>query len=194
MKPSGKISKHAFTLVELLAVIAIIGILAAITMGIYGSVKRKGVESRLKAELAAIELALENYKAKNNQYPYSESWGDYMYPPKNWTSVVTTAPLGNQLYRDLVTKPMGEEPPKKPYLPDVKESQYELDAGGQPLDYLLTNVTDVRSDSPAKWYYNSNDPRYNKNSYDLWVEYGDLGKDINNPSDDTVKIISNWNK
>lgn len=182
MKPFGKISSRAFTLVELLVVMVIIGILIGITMGIYGTVKRKGVESRIRAELATIELALENYKAKNRQYPYSESWGNYMYPPKNWTNVVTTAPLGNQLYKYLVT-----DAGKKPHLPDVKESQYEGDS-------LLAPITDVRSGSSAKWYYNSNDPRYNKNSYDLWVEYGDLGKDKDDPSDDTVRIISNWNK
>ena len=143
----------------------------------------------IKTELATIELALENYKAKNDNYPHSHPWSwdkpnGYMYPPNNWTNVfpITNHLGGNQLYKYLVA-----DADKNPHLPNVKESQYEGES-------LLAPVTDVRSGSPAKWYYNSNDPRYNKNSYDLWVEYGDLGKDINNPSDDTVKIISNWNK
>ena len=183
MKPFWKIPKRAFTIVELLGVIFIIGVLAAITMGIYGSVKRKGVESRLKAELAAIELALENYKAKNSQYPYSESW-DYEYPPKSW-STSGFAPLGNQLYRDLVTKPMAKG--KKPHLPNVKKSQYEGES-------LLAPVADLRGGAPfVKWYYNSSNPRFNKNSYDLWVEFGEEPGTPNDPSDDTVKIISNWN-
>ena len=192
MKPSGKISERAFTLVELMVVMAIIAILATFSMGIYGSAKRKGVESRLKTELAAIELALENYKAKNSQYPYSESWGDYMYPPANWKPLEANAtqPLGNQLYRDLVTKAG-----KKPHLPNVRESQYVGDS-------LLAPVPDVRGGTPfVKWYYNSNDPRFNTSSYDLWVEYGDRGGDKGDEeyeeggkSDDTVKIISNWNK
>ena len=192
MKPSGKTSERAFTLVELMVVMAIIAILATFSMGIYGSAKRKGVESRLKTELAAIELALENYKAKNSQYPYSESWGDYMYPPANWKPLEANAtqPLGNQLYRDLVTKAG-----KKPHLPNVRESQYVGDS-------LLAPVPDVRGGTPfVKWYYNSNDPRFNTSSYDLWVEYGDRGGDKGDEeyeeggkSDDTVKIISNWNK
>ena len=188
MKPFGKISGRAFTLVELLVVMVIIGILIGITMGIYGTVKRKGVESRIRAELAAIELALENYKAKNSQYPYSESWGDYMYPPANWKPLEANAaqPLGNQLYQDLVTKPM--KVGKKPHLPNVRESQYEGDS-------LLAPVPDVRGGTPfVKWYYNSNDPRFNTSSYDLWVEYGDDGGDKDDPSGHTVKIISNWNK
>ena len=87
-----------------MVVMAIIAILATFSMGIYGSAKRKGIESRLKTELAAIELALENYKAKNSQYPYSEPW-DYEYPPKDWSGS-GSGPMGNQLYQDLITKPM----------------------------------------------------------------------------------------
>jgi prepilin-type N-terminal cleavage/methylation domain-containing protein len=191
MKPSGKISKRAFTLVELLTVMAIIGILAAITMGIYGAVKRKGVEFRLKAELAAIELALEAYKAQpenNNLYPHSEPWG-YEYPPKDWSGPGPEVDVLNQLYRDLVTEPLKKG--QKPYLPNVKESQHDGDS-------LLAPVSDVRGGAPfVKWYYNNSDPRFAgtefKSGYDLWVEYGDLGKDKKKASDDTVRIISNWN-
>jgi prepilin-type N-terminal cleavage/methylation domain-containing protein len=185
MNPSGKISERAFTLVELMVVMAIIAILATFSMGIYSSAKRKGVESRLKTELAAIELALENFKAKNSQYPYSEPW-DYEYPPRDWSGSGSD-PVGNQLYQDLVKEPM--KAGKKPHLPNVRESQHD-DNGS-----LLAPVADLRGGAPfVKWYYNSNNPRFNTSSYDLWVEYGDLGGDKDVHSDDTVKIISNWNK
>ena len=181
MKIATKINR-AFTLVELLVVMAIIGILAAITMGIYGSAKGKAVDSRLRAELAKIELALENYKAKNGQYPYSDPWA-YAYPPKGWATN-GPAPVGNNLYRDLVQKPLTTS--QKPHLPDWKE---EMRSG----DSLLAPVADMRGGAPyVKWYYNSNNPRFNKSSYDLWVEYGDSGESPADPSDDTVKIISNW--
>ena len=191
MKPSGKISKHAFTLAELLSVIAIIGILAAITMGIYGSVKRKGVESRLKAELAAIELALENYKAKEGHYPYSPPWGRYVYPSPDWRGQSPNKYLKsydstnevNELYRHLVTYPSTNGP--KPYLADVKEDYYLGRVLLAPVPYPWPNPSGVFTEVAfAGWNYNSFDPKYNKDSYDLWVEYGD----------DTVKIISNWNK
>jgi len=125
MKPSGNMSKHAFTLVELLVVMVIIGILVTVTMGIYGSVKRKGVEFRLRTELAAIELALEKYKAKEDNYPFSPSWGDYVYPSPNWGGLSPNDHLEisnstnevNELYLHLVTYPSKKW--KKPFLPDV---------------------------------------------------------------------------
>jgi prepilin-type N-terminal cleavage/methylation domain-containing protein len=182
MKFATKNNRPAFTLVELLMVMAIIAILAAITMGIYGSAKGKAIDTRLRIDLATIGLALEIYKAKNGQYPYSDPWA-YAYPPKGWTPN-GPAPIGNNLYRDLVQKPLTTS--FKPHLPDWKE---EMRAG----DSLLAPVADMRGGAPyVKWYYNSNNPRFNKSSYDLWVEYGDSGKDPGDPTDDIVKIISNW--
>ena len=62
-------SALAFTLVELLAVIAIIGILAGITLGGAGAVRRHGATSQAKAEIAALQAACERYFADNQLYP-----------------------------------------------------------------------------------------------------------------------------
>ena len=61
--------KDGFTLIELLVVIAIIAILAALVVGLSGTAGRKMTESRVKAELAAIETAIEAYKNKFGHYP-----------------------------------------------------------------------------------------------------------------------------
>ena len=58
-----------FTLVELLIVIAIIAILAALVLAAAGSVQKKGARSRAEAEIAALEAALESFKADNGDYP-----------------------------------------------------------------------------------------------------------------------------
>jgi prepilin-type N-terminal cleavage/methylation domain-containing protein len=62
-------SYDAFTLVELLAVITIIGILAGLTLGAAGAVRRHGATSTAKAEVAALQAGCDRYYADNNTYP-----------------------------------------------------------------------------------------------------------------------------
>jgi len=62
-------SRAAVTLVELLAVITIIGILAGLTLGAAGAVRRHGANSTAKAEVAALQAACERYFADNSTYP-----------------------------------------------------------------------------------------------------------------------------
>jgi len=59
----------AFTLIELLAVITVIGILAGLTLGAAGAVRRHGATSTAKAEVAALQAACDRYYADNNAYP-----------------------------------------------------------------------------------------------------------------------------
>jgi prepilin-type N-terminal cleavage/methylation domain-containing protein len=63
----------AFTLIELLAVITIIGILAGLTLGAAGAVRRHGATSTAKAEVAALQAACDRYFADNNLYPTNTS-------------------------------------------------------------------------------------------------------------------------
>ena len=58
-----------FTLLELLVVIAIIAILAGLILNTAGYIQKKGAISRAEAEIAALTVALENYKADNGDYP-----------------------------------------------------------------------------------------------------------------------------
>ena len=60
---------RAFTLIELLIVMAIIIVLAGLILATAGYVQKKGYRSRAEAEIAAISAALENYKADNGVYP-----------------------------------------------------------------------------------------------------------------------------
>jgi len=66
----------AFTLIELLAVITIIGILAGLTLGAAGAVRRHGATSTAKAEIAALQAACERYFADNAAYPTTNSMPD----------------------------------------------------------------------------------------------------------------------
>ena len=61
----------AFTIIELLIVMAIIIVLAGLIIGTSGYVQKKGARSRAEAEIAAMSAALESYKADNGIYPES---------------------------------------------------------------------------------------------------------------------------
>jgi len=82
---SGQIN-HAFTLVEMLVVIAVMSILAAMIFPVTGAVKRRATIARAQAELAQIETAIDRYKAKYG-----------FYPPDNRGN-----PAINQLYFELL--------------------------------------------------------------------------------------------
>ena len=74
MKPSSARSAatrgvSAFTLIELLTVMAIILVLAGLILNIAGNANYNSAKSRAKAEIRAMETALESYKADNGTYP-----------------------------------------------------------------------------------------------------------------------------
>lgn len=61
--------RQGFTLIELLTVIAIIGILSAITFGVMAGVNNRAATGLAKSELSAIAAALESYKRSYGDYP-----------------------------------------------------------------------------------------------------------------------------
>jgi prepilin-type N-terminal cleavage/methylation domain-containing protein len=77
--------RRAFTLIELLTVIAIIGVLAAMLFPVFSSVKRRSLINHADAEMAQLETAIDRYKA---------AYG--FYPPDN-----TNNPAQSQLYYEL---------------------------------------------------------------------------------------------
>lgn len=68
----GKNQEASFTLVELLTVITIIAILAALTLGVATGLWTKAARSRAAGEIQAMSTALDGYKADNGVYPPSD--------------------------------------------------------------------------------------------------------------------------
>jgi len=81
---------RAFTLIELLTVIAIIGVLAAFTFSALGRIKRQQYINNAKAEMEQLETGIDRYKA---------AYG--FYPPDNQLNP-GSSPLMNQLYFELL--------------------------------------------------------------------------------------------
>ena len=85
----------AFTLIELLTVIAIMGVLAALLLPVVGAVKKHQYLYNTQAEMAKLETAIDRYKAAYGFYPPSPTT-----PP---TAVIPPGPssLFNQLFYEL---------------------------------------------------------------------------------------------
>ncbi len=67
--------RSGFTLLELIVVMAIIGILAMMTVGNFQSSRIKANDARRKSDLKQIQAALEQYHADFGNYPASGSDG-----------------------------------------------------------------------------------------------------------------------
>ncbi|MEQ8820646.1 MAG: prepilin-type N-terminal cleavage/methylation domain-containing protein [Sumerlaeia bacterium] len=61
--------RRAFTLIELLIVVAIIAILAAIAVPNFLEAQTRSKVSRVKADMRSVATALESYRVDNNKYP-----------------------------------------------------------------------------------------------------------------------------
>jgi general secretion pathway protein G len=87
-------SRRAFTLIEMLIVVAIIGILASIVLIGLGPVQRQGRDARRQADLREVQNALELYYNKCGHYPGT-------------TDCATVAAAGEVEWSDLSTVLVG---------------------------------------------------------------------------------------
>lgn len=134
----------AFSLIELMAVIFIIALLAAIGVALFSSATGAKYDAKIRSEMAQILLAIDGYKEKNGYYP-----------PDNPAN-----PQENFLFKNLM-KPAFE----KDLFPNIKSSQHS----GEHLLVPAPNPDDVKS--PNYWRYSSTKPMNNTSGFDLWAEY-----------------------
>ena len=68
---------RAFTLIELLIVVAIIAILAAIAVPNFLEAQVRSKVSRVKSDLRSVVTALEAYAVDRNDYPHMDTEGNH---------------------------------------------------------------------------------------------------------------------
>ena len=66
---AGSRGPGAFTLVEIMVVVAVIGILAGIVLAAAGGVQKKAARDQTKAEIKTMSVALERYRNTFGTYP-----------------------------------------------------------------------------------------------------------------------------
>ena len=73
MKTNPRFGRAAFTLIELMAVITIIVILAGLVVGGMSFVNDRQAKEKAKVQIALISKALEDYKLDNGTYPPTDN-------------------------------------------------------------------------------------------------------------------------
>ena len=73
MKSINKLKQQGFTIVELLIVIVVIGILAAITIVAYNGIQNRGKAASAQAAANSLAKRAEIYNTENSQYPTTTS-------------------------------------------------------------------------------------------------------------------------
>jgi type II secretion system protein G len=152
-QPSTIPGNSAFTLVELMTVIAIIAVLAGLILGVAGYATRKADYSRAMGDMEKIKNALEEYRLAYGSYPTNTVANN----SSNWVSA-----LWRQDRPFLVLK--GWSDPARIY-PAV-------DPWGN--DYRYFHVSETNA--IFRVYATNNNSRF---GYDLWSE----GPNLLDPSD-----------
>jgi prepilin-type N-terminal cleavage/methylation domain-containing protein len=167
------IRRGGFTLIELLTVMAVIAILAALSLVIYSWANKKSALANAETQIRAIEVACDNYKSDTGSYPHqglavSGSIGPIIYsdqlnPRTNGNSLYTPgSPYVNaslELYETLTgdlrcTGTSGGASARN-YLPDVTPSIFGRSninapvSASNPVLYLTDPFTNVFGYSTA---------------------------------------------
>ena len=161
-----------FTLIEMLAVIAIIGVLAALIIGIFPMVGQGKIRSRATAEMAGLTAMIENYKAKKGFYPI-DNRKDLVVgnPPVTLPNLPTT--LYHELTSEVPAAPHNADfiansgTESRNYARSLKESQY------RPLEgFKLLGIPTKGPDGDfSYWRYDSSSTnRHNQEGFDLWID------------------------
>jgi len=168
---------RAFSLVELVIVIVILGIIAAVAIPRISSGSRNAGESALRADLASLRNAIDWYYGEhNNKFPAQVGDGT--------NAAVTEAAFINQLtmYSDATGSVSANKDPLFPYGPYIRGDFPRLPLGDNKGQATVTvvNLATPLAATPADgngWVYNTqtgeiianaDDAANDGTTYDTW--------------------------
>jgi prepilin-type N-terminal cleavage/methylation domain-containing protein len=205
--------RAAFTLIEMIMVMAIIVVLAGLVMGVYVYVKNQTNRSHATTEIEQLKVALENYRTDNGGYPQDSQKTDKL-DPRNITDATNISPTGKLavsskfLYECLTGDTNDNGTMTKDYAPGffkpsrlggprvgntVNPVQYIMDPFGNPFGYSTAGLL-LDQEYRTALATNPGATRQTQNSagtqgynptFDLWSTAGDTRQN-------TGKWIKNW--
>jgi type II secretion system protein G len=131
---SFKKKTSGFTIVELLIVIVVIGILAALVVTTYNGIQQKARDTERKTDINALHGQIEAYQAQNGKYPTLANMNDSTFRSTNLKGLDPAAlqdPKGTA--QTLVAAPVADS-----YSYDVTPSGCDNGTGGDCTGYTLT--------------------------------------------------------
>lgn len=123
-----------FTIVELLIVIVVIGILAALVIVTYNGIQQKARDTERKTDINALASHLEAYNAQNGRYPTLANANDAAFRSANMQGLDSAAlqdPKGT-------AQTLAATPAANVYSYAVAPAGCDNGAGGDCLQYTLT--------------------------------------------------------
>ena len=193
-------ARAAFTIIELLIVMAIIIVLAGLIIGTSGYVQKKGARSRAEAEIAAMSAALESYKADNGIYPQAPSVTEPTSPAG--TQGLSARHHGNPesaIYATASRFVYGELSGDRDFNRQVDadaRSYFSFKPQMLTLQSQPANVTALRDPFGNSYGYSTaqqvNAARGHNPTYDLWSTGGVIGMDSSSGAVDQSQWIKNW--
>lgn len=135
-----------FTIVELLIVIVVIGILAAITIVAYNGIQARARTTAVNSDLRSLEKAMLMYRADRGILPLSADWysGTAMPPTSRWATEVIA---GLKAEKIIATSALEKDPWGQYYWYDNNDCAIGS-TGNSPLksvgpDGLLNTADDI---------------------------------------------------
>ena len=131
---------NAFSLIELLIVIILLGILASLVSGNFLSSLKKGRDARRKADLQEVQKALELYYENNKQYPSSLTFGGQLSDAnKTYMQKLPTDPSSNCAYSYIT-----DSTNQTYYLLSTIENSLDKSYGVSQTGYLDPNDPNIK--------------------------------------------------
>ncbi len=146
--------QQGFTIVELLIVIVVIGILAALVITTFNGIQQKGRDTERQTDVKALHGQLEAYYAQNGRYPTLANLNDTTFRNASMKGLDVGAlvdPKGDK----TASAPIASSAGANVYSYAVSPTSCDNGAGGDCTGYVLTATLEGTIDGSGTYVKNS---------------------------------------